>query len=152
MLHLEPVTRENWRDAVFLTTDPEHENPLDQQWVTSTAFSMLQAVYEENWDCRIIYDGETAVGFVFYGLWKENRPLLCRYTIDVDQQGKGYGQKALPLVVEQISRQYGSRKVWVTLERKNQRAVHLYEKFGFQDTGETDEGESVFLYDLDDKN
>ena len=152
MLHLEPVTRENWRDAVFLTTDPEHENPLDQQWVTSTAFSMLQAVYEENWDCRVVYDDETAVGFVFYGLWKENRPLLCRYTIDVDQQGKGYGQKALPLVVEQISRQYGSRKVWVTLERMNQRAVHLYEKFGFQDTGETDEGESVFLYDLDDKN
>ena len=24
MLHLEPVTRENWRDAVFLTTDPAY--------------------------------------------------------------------------------------------------------------------------------
>ena len=69
MLHLEPVTAQNWRDGVFLTTDPDHRNPLDEEWVTSTAFSMLQAVYEENWDCRIIYDGETAVGFFFYGLW-----------------------------------------------------------------------------------
>lgn len=152
MLRLEPVTSKNWRDAVFLTTDPEHENPLDQQWVTSTAFSMLQAAYEENWDCRVIYDGETAVGFVFYGLWKENRPLLCRYTIDIDQQGRGYGQRALPLVVDQICAQYHSRRVYVTLERANERAVHLYEKFGFRDTGETDENESVFIYDLDGKN
>lgn len=151
MLRLEPVTAENWRDAVFITTDPDHRNPLDEEWVTSTAFSMLQVVYEENWDCRVVYGGEAAVGFVFYGLWKENRPLLCRYTIDVDFQGKGYGQKALPLIVEQISRQYGSRKVYVTLEKANERAVHLYEKFGFRNTGETDEGESVFLYDLDNK-
>ena len=125
MLHLEPVTAPNWRDGVLLTTDPDRRNPLDEEWVTSTAFSMLQAVYEENWDCRIIDDGETAVGFVFYGLWKEDRPLLCRYTIDADWQGKGYGQRALPLIVEQISRQYGSRKVYVTLEKKNARAVHL---------------------------
>lgn len=149
MLHLEPVTAQNWRDGVFLTTDPDHRNPLDEEWVTSTAFSMLQAVYEENWDCRIIYDGETAVGFVFYGLWKEDRPLLCRYTIDADWQGKGYGQRALPLIVEQISRQYGSRKVYVTLEKKNARAVHLYEKFGFRDTGETDEGENVYVFETE---
>lgn len=148
MLHLEPVTAQNWRDGVFLTTDPDHRNPLDEEWVTSTAFSMLQAVYEENWDCRIIYDGETAVGFVFYGLWKEDRPLLCRYTIDADWQGKGYGQRALPLIVEQISRQYGSRKVYVTLEKKNARTVHLYEKFGFRGAGETDEGESVYVYEI----
>ena len=148
MLHLEPVTAQNWRDGVFLTTDPDRRNPLDEEWVTSTAFSMLQAVYEENWDCRIIYDGETAVGFVFYGLWKEDRPLLCRYTIDADWQGKGYGQKALPLIVEQISRQYGSRKVYVTLEKKNARAVHLYEKFGFRGARETDEGESVYVYEI----
>ena len=147
MLQLEPVTRENWRAGVFLTTDPDHRNPLDEEWVTSTAFSMLQAVYEENWDCRIIYDGETAVGFVFYGLWKETRPLLCRYTIDVDQQGKGYGQRALPLIVEQIRAQYHNQQIYVTLEKKNARAVHLYEKFGFRDTGETDEGENVYVYE-----
>lgn len=149
MLHLEPVTAENWRDAVFLTTDPAHENPLDQQWVTSTAFSMLQAVYENAWDCRILYDGETAVGFVFYGLWKGERPLLCRYTIDIDYQGKGYGQRALPLIVRQICAQYQSRRVYVTLEKENQRAVHLYEKFGFRDTGEVDEGENVYAFEVE---
>ena len=149
MLHLEPVTKENWRDAVFLTTDPKHENPLDEEWVTSTAFSMLQAVYEENWDCRVVYDGEMMVGFVFYGLWKGNRPLLCRYMIDIDHQGKGYGQRALPLIVRQICAQYHSQKVYVTLEKENRRAVYLYEKFGFRDTGEEDEGENVYLYRVD---
>lgn len=149
MLHLEPVTPQNWRDGVFITTDPDHNNPLDEEWVTSTAFSMLQAVYEDSWDCRIVYDGEAAVGFVFYGLWKDGRPLLCRYTIDIDSQGKGYGQRALPLIVRQICGQYGGKKVFVTLEKRNERAVHLYEKFGFRDTGEVDEGENVYMYEIE---
>ena len=46
MIHLEPITRENWRQAAFVTTDPKRECPLDEKWVTSTAFSIVQSVYE----------------------------------------------------------------------------------------------------------
>lgn len=44
------ITKDNWRDAAFLTTDPERANPQDQQWIASNAFSMLQAIYDKVWD------------------------------------------------------------------------------------------------------
>ena len=49
--------------------------------------------------------------------------------------------------MEQIRAQYHNQQIYVTLEKKNARAVHLYEKFGFRDTGETDEGENVYVYE-----
>ena len=79
-LKLIPVTADNWRDAVFLTTDPEGKIPLDEKWVASNAFSLLQCRYDPDWDCRLMMDGETAVGFVFYGYDRdEDHYLMCRY-------------------------------------------------------------------------
>lgn len=147
MLRLEKITRENWRKAVFVTTDPTGLCPLDEEWAAGTAFSMLQAVYEPEWDCRLILLDAAAVGFAFFGRWKEDRILLCRYAIDVEFQGKGYGQEALPLVLKEMRAQYGTEKIYVTLDQKNKRAVHLYQKHGFRDTGEVDEGENVYVLD-----
>ena len=36
-LRLVPVTADNWRDAVFLTTDPERKMPLDEKWIANNA-------------------------------------------------------------------------------------------------------------------
>ncbi len=143
---LEPVTKENWRQAVSLTTDLERKNPLDQQWIASNAFSMLQAIYDPDWDCRLICHGDQAVGFVFYGYWREkDRYLLCRYMIDERHQGKGYGKAALPQIVEHMKNQYGCRDLFLTLEEENARAVHLYTAFGFERTEELDGSEHVYV-------
>ena len=145
MIHLEKITRENWREATFVSTDPDHKCPLDEEWVCSTAFSIVQSVFEPEWESRLIMDDETVIGFVFYGIWDvKNAPLLCRYMIDIDHQGKGYGQAALPVVVEEMKKQYGCPGIYLTLEKENQRAVHIYEKFGFRPTGEQDEGEDIY--------
>lgn len=146
MLTLAPITPENWRAACFLSTDPEHRAPLDEQWITSNAFSMLQAVYDPAWTCRLILDGSIPVGFVFFGIWEEKQaPLFCRYMIDVDYQGQGYGTQALPLILEEMYALYGKQDIYLTLERENTRAVRLYEKFGFRSTGEFDASEEVYL-------
>lgn len=146
MLTLAPITPDNWRAACFLSTDPEHKAPLDEQWITSNAFSMLQAVYDPGWTCRLILDGETPVGFIFFGIWEEKQaPLFCRYMIDVNYQGRGYGTQALPLILNEMYALYGRRDIYLTLEPENVRAVRLYEKFGFRPTGEKDEGEDVWL-------
>ncbi len=146
-MKLVPITAENWKKAVLLTTDLERSNPLVQQWIMSNAFSLLETLYDPAWDCRLIQAGDQAVGFVFYGCWQEkNRYLLCRYMIDGKYQGRGYGKAALPLVVEQIRNQYGCQDVYLTVEDENTRAVKLYTDFGFQPTGEYDETEQVYVY------
>lgn len=146
MLTLSPVTSENWRLACFLSTDPEHKAPLDEEWITSNAFSMLQAIYDPNWTCRLISDGDLPVGFVFFGMWEEKQaPLFCRFMIDIDHQSKGFGTQAIPLILEEMYALYGQCDIYLTLERENTRAVHLYEKFGFRPTGEVDCGEEIYL-------
>ena len=148
MIHLESISRSNWKQAVFVTTDPKRECPLDEKWVTSTAFSIVQSVYEPEWESRLIMEDETAIGFVFYGWWeKKNAPLLCRYTIDIDFQGRGYGKAALPIIVEEIMQRYRTNRVLLTLEKANERAIRLYTGFGFAPTGASDEGEDIYVYE-----
>ena len=148
MIHLESINRDNWRQATFVTTDPQRLCPLDEEWVTSAAFSIVQSVYEPEWKSRLIMDDETIIGFVFYGWWKEkNEPLLCRYMIDIDFQGKGYGKRALPIVVDEMMKEYQTNRVLLTLESSNKKAVHIYTGFGFIPTGETFEGEEIYAYE-----
>lgn len=146
ILRLEPVTEDNWRSAVFLTTDPERKIPLDEQWLTSNAFSLLQCRYDPDWDCRLMMDGDKAVGFVFYGYWREcDRYLLCRYMLDVTYQHMGYGKGFLPLVVELIRAQYGCRDVYTSVHDDNTAARRLYTAFGFVPTEEMDAEERVYV-------
>lgn len=145
-LKLLPVTKDNWRTATFLTTDPERKIPLDEQWIANNAFSLLQCQYDPNWDCRILADGDTAVGFLFYGYDTETgHHLLCRYMIDVDHQGKGYGTAFLPMAVELIRSQYGCRDVYTSVHDDNAHALHLYTSFGFERTEEMDAEERVYV-------
>ena len=149
MIHLEKINRENWRQATFVTTDPERKCPLDEKWVTSAAFSIVQSVYEPEWESRLIMDDETIVGFVFYGWWKEkDAPLFCRYMIDIDHQGKGYGKAALSIVIDEMKKQYNPKKIYLTLEEENEKAIRLYKDFGFVPTGEKDEGEDVYVLEV----
>ena len=145
-LRLEKVTADNWRTATFLTTDPERKIPLDEQWIANNAFSLLQCCYDPDWDCRLLMDGETAVGFVFYGLDRDTgHYLLCRYMIDVKHQHKGYGKAFLPMVVDQIRSQYGCRDVYTSVHDDNAHAVHLYVGFGFEKTDEMDADEWFYI-------
>ena len=145
-LKLLPVTKDNWRTAAFLTTDPDRKIPLDEQWIANNAFSLLQCQYDPNWDCRILADGDTAVGFLLYGYDTETgHHLLCRYMIDVDHQGKGYGTAFLPMAVELIRSQYGCRDVYTSVHDDNAHALHLYTSFGFERTEEMDAEERVYV-------
>ena len=145
-LKLVPVTADNWKTALFLTTDPERKIPLDEQWIANNAFSLVQCQYDPDWVSRLMMDGEQAVGFGFFGYWREeDRYILCRYMIDVKHQGKGYGTAFLPLAVELIRSQYGCRDVYTSVHDDNTHAVHLYRKFGFVPTAQMDADERVYL-------
>lgn len=145
-MRLEKVTAENWREAVFLTTDPERKIPLEEQWLANNAFSLLQCVYDGDWDCCLMMDGNEPVGFVFYGIDRdEDYYLICRYMIDVKHQGRGYGKAFLPLVVEQIRNQYGCRDVYTCVDEENTAALHLYTTFGFERTDKMDAEERVYV-------
>ncbi len=82
---------------------------------------------------------------------EEDRYWLWQFTLDKHYQNRGYGSKALQLVIDQ----FDLHKVPViTLSTKptNYIALHLYEKFGFILTGDVNDDEMVLKKFLDKKN
>ena len=74
---------------------------------------------------------------------EEYRYWLWQFTIDKGYQNKGYGTKALKIIIERFK----NRAIpIITLSTKpnNENALHLYKKFGFTLTGETN-GDEVIL-------
>ncbi|HBI94599.1 MAG TPA: N-acetyltransferase, partial [Terrisporobacter glycolicus] len=77
----------------------------------------------------VIYDYDEEI----YNIW--------HMMIDEKYQNKGYGSKALELCVDYIKQKpFGkSNDIILTCNMENYKAIHIYEKLGFKDTGEVDD-------------
>ncbi|MDT2683089.1 GNAT family N-acetyltransferase [Enterococcus gallinarum] len=73
----------------------------------------------------------------------EDRYWLWQFTIDKSYQNKGYGTKALEIIVEQF-RSKSVPVITLSTKSDNDNALRLYKKFGFTLTGETN-GDEVIL-------
>ncbi|QHT63114.1 GNAT family N-acetyltransferase [Paenibacillus lycopersici] len=62
-----------------------------------------------------------------------------------DLTGKGNGGPFLAFVLEQIGQSFGERPFRLTVARFNQRAIRLYERFGFSRRHEFVKGSTTFI-------
>lgn len=103
-----------------------------------------------------IYDGDTPVGFCMIGFgtddeWEDAPAIakgnynLWRLMIDERYQGRGYGKKAMKLILEFIAGEPcgPADYCWLSYEPENSAAQRLYASFGFQETGEWDGDEVI---------
>ncbi len=142
MIHLEPITEDNFIDAFNLKLAAGQE-----EYVSHPIRSLAQAyVYREQCQPFGIYDENEMVGYVMviydydvpeYDIW--------HMMIAADQQGKGFGSAALDLVLDYIqTKPFGpSDQVTLTCNPSNTIAMKLYEKKGFENKG-MDDDEIVF--------
>lgn len=131
MLHLQPITKANWIDAISLHVREDQKN-----FVASNAVSLAQFNFLENFHAKGIYNEDEMVGFALYGIDEDdNEYWIYRMMIDFRHQGKGYGKEAVKLVLEDIKNMKEDRHKTVTLsyEPANEHAKRLYEKMGFQE-------------------
>lgn len=150
-MKLAELTEENWEQVVLLTTNPNGMPTLDEEFVASNAYSIAQAAYESGWETRVIEQHGRPVGFAMYGFSKDlNCYELCRLMIDHKYQGNGYGRHALALIADDMERRYSCDKIALSVLPENTPAKNLYERFGFHTTGETLEGEEIYVYDVPD--
>ena len=83
MFRLNRITRENYRDALTLTTDSEGKLLLQEEWLPSLAYSLVQSQFEKEWDVALIECEQLPIGYVMYGKWPEkDRYVLRRFAID----------------------------------------------------------------------
>ncbi|MCJ8007107.1 GNAT family N-acetyltransferase [Lederbergia wuyishanensis] len=131
MLHLETITKDNWLKAISLRVREDQT-----KFVASNAVSLAQLNFLENFQAKGIYHGEEMIGFTLYGIDEDdNEYWIYRMMIDQKHQGKGFGKKAIQLVIDDIMHIKENHHQTITLsyEPTNEHAKRVYEKMGFQE-------------------
>ena len=147
-IYLKPVDEGNFLDVFNLKLGEGQE-----AYVSHPIRSLAQAyVYREQCCPFGIYADEKVVGYVMviydydipeYDIW--------HMMIDCKFQGRGYGKLAMEQCLAYIRTQpFGnSNRVVLTCNRDNESALRLYRRFGFTETGNSDEDELEFALTLE---
>jgi diamine N-acetyltransferase len=142
-ISLREITQDNFLACMRLSVRK------DQPFVASNSFSVAESKIFPNWITKAIYSDEEMVGFMMYTMnYEENEIYLCRFMIDQNQQGKGYGKAALDLLKEIAVSDENINTIKLSTHPKNENGIRIYEKFGFIDMKYMDDGEEVFVLDL----
>ncbi|HEV8191115.1 MAG TPA: GNAT family N-acetyltransferase, partial [Ktedonobacterales bacterium] len=95
---LREVTKDTVGDVCHLQVAEEQ-----REYVADNAFSIAQAYFEPKAWFRAIYADEMPIGFVMlFDAPDAPEYFLWRLMIDAAHQGKGFGQRAIALLVEYV--------------------------------------------------
>lgn len=137
-LMLKDVTDKNFFDVINLKSLEEQVKKFQifERWVGSNAFFIALASVN-GWTNRAIYDGDTLIGFATYGFDKENdRFEMVSLMLGYQFQGRGYGKKAISLVLNEMIERLGCDEIYLSVIPENEAAIRVYEAVGFKPTGE----------------
>jgi diamine N-acetyltransferase len=141
---LRPITAETVLDIVKLRVGPDQE-----QFVAPNAVSLAQALFSPTAWYRAIYAAASPVGFVMLDDDpSQHTYFLWRFMIAAEHQGRGYGRRALGLVVEYVRSRPGAVELRTSYVPGEGSPGPFYHRLGFEDTGEVDDGERVLRLPL----
>ncbi len=145
-LHLEMLDRSNWRRALAVRTAPgQLKFVADYEPV---ALLILAKCYLRPggllWEPLGIFAGEEAVG-VSALAWGAESCELYHLAVDRGWQRRGVGSAALELILAYVwETAPDCQSVTLSMHPRNEAARALYQKAGFEPTGEEREGEDVW--------
>jgi len=143
-IELRIIDKENMYDVIELEVADEQKD-----FVASNSFSLLQANYEENLYPFAIYRDNELVGFIMYDFDDETDMFgMCRLMVDKKFQNQGIGKVAIEKLFDKIIKEHGNIKFSTSAEPNNTVALKLYEKLGFENTGEFIEDEVLMIKQL----
>jgi diamine N-acetyltransferase len=140
MPEIRPVIKANWRALIKLDVHEAQKN-----FVASNLYSIAESQFgfdfEGHWDYHTfgIYDGDTPVGFLMYGLnlaHPTRQAFITRLMVDKNFQGQGYGRFGMGKMLEIFRAEERVKEVGISYEPENEVARKLYASFGFVEPGE----------------
>jgi diamine N-acetyltransferase len=148
---LREITDENREAVAALRVAPGQEGfvaTVAKSYVDAAAFPAERPWY------RAIYAGDQPVGFVMVSWAAPAAPpregvvyFLWRLLVDARHQRQGYGRAALEQIIELV-RAEGATEFLTSYEPGDGGPWPFYQRLGFEQTGEVDEGEIVIRLDL----
>jgi diamine N-acetyltransferase len=136
VVSLREISSKNIRKILALSVTEKQK----QVYPRSNGYSIAEGHYPPDEDSvwmRAIYAGEVPVGFLMTSEAPDRGEyFLWRLMIDARHQGRGYGSRALELLIERVEAS-GNAKQLVTSHLKNDDdAGPFFQKRGFVYTGE----------------
>jgi diamine N-acetyltransferase len=137
---LREITPENIRAVLGLSVAPEQRSVYPR----SNGYSIAEGHYPDDDDpvwMRVIYANETPVGFLMTSEAPDRGEyFLWRLMVDAEHQGKGYGSRAMKLLIERIRASGNARRLLTSHLKGQGDAGGFYQKLGFVYTGEVIDG------------
>jgi diamine N-acetyltransferase len=125
--------------------------PDQRRFVAANAGSIAQAYFTKEAWFRAIYADETPVGFVMlYDDPQEPRYSLWRFMVAAEHQGKGYGRRAMRLLIEHVKSRPRAAELLLSYVPGEGGPEGFYRGLGFEPTGEIEDGEVVMRLRLKD--
>ena len=144
MLHLEPVTPDNWRSGLRVRDD-QREYVADSPGLLARAYAYRNSRSE----AFVIYHDDTPVGMaLYYDLAELHAYCLSQFFIDRRYQRRGYGRAAMQLLLQRLQADGRFDRVVLCYVEGDEAAKSLYETLGFRPTGEAEEDEIVLSLPL----
>ena len=108
-----------------------------ERFVASNAVSIAQAHFSEDAWFRAIYADDTPIGFLMLSDQPDKGEyFLWRFMVDAQHQGKGYGRRALELLIEHVKTRPNAKELFLSHVPGTSSPEGFYCKLGFEHTGE----------------
>jgi len=146
---LQQITRQTVRAICRLEVAPQQRG-----FVAPNAVSIAEAYFSPKAWFRAIYAGDEPVGFLMLSDdrgddGREPEYYLWRFMIAAEHQSKGYGRRALELLVEHVRGLPRATTLFCSCIPASEGGPEpFYLAFGFEPTGEVEDGEMVLRLDL----
>ncbi len=142
MITLKEITRNNFWDCISLEVTPEQVD-----FVTSNAVSIAQSKVQPECIPMAVYDDDLIVGFVMYCIDEDDSEYwIYRLMIDKNHQSKGYGKKAMELLLAKIKEDKSHDKIFLGVHKESF-ATNMYQSFGFEFNGQVFGKEHIMRLD-----
>lgn len=120
-----------------------------REFVADNDYYLKLAESDECWSAFGIYESDCPVGFCMYGRDpKDGQLWISQLMIGSEHQSKGYGRKALLLMLELIRSDADAMRVYLSFEPWNEWAMALYESVGFVPDGRMEEEDVIYRLDV----
>ncbi len=137
MIRLEPIGPDNWREELSVREDQRH--------FVSDPNRLLARAYAHRAQrsrAKLVREDDAPVGMLMYFDWPEaGQYVFSQLFIDQRYQGRGLGEQAARLALEEMRADGRFQKVCLCYVEGDEPARLLYEKLGFTHTGGRDEDE-----------
>lgn len=140
-INLRSVTENNFDEITELELLKHQED-----YLASNAYSIAQASFNpDSFHTRAIYNDDVVIGFLMYvSLHEEGKSgeyAIYRFMVDHRHQGKGYGRRAMELVLDEIRNISDATRILICYSPANPVARNFYSSFGFVETELDEDGE-----------